>query len=1336
MSKQLVFTGTIANDKTGDALRNAFIKINSNFTELYSGLSAASTTGATAPTSPSEGWLWYNTTNSNTYIYISGAWVLTNPAYSLPKATASVLGGVKVGSNLSINSDGVLSAANLGNLSVNNQTINGSVVNGDIRINPNGTGAVNVPKLTVGDFGSVLQTQLQIEAFITNYTLVSIVDSSSGPSDALPIDTYGNINGVVAPWTVFQLTPGSSNIPVSTILIDDILTGAGIVPSTVVSRGTGQYASYIIVNLDLAGLGQIQPLPEASFRLLRPIQKAALDITTAINTDIFLDSQGAGDVIVNTNILPIATNVSSLGSPTRRWKELFLGPGTLYVQDETLGSDIGIGARDGDLYIQNSKGLTVGEFTFRDNVIKIADSTRDIEFGVTQATGTVKFNRPINVRGSTGRKAFEVTRGGLTTIIPPANISTTEAGLSIVGNTTGLQQARNFSNTMLQITGADGLPTRISIDSFGTGTYPIIAGRHAGGTVSAPTATLSDETLFRISTQGWGTTGYVSSIGRINIQATQNFTDDYAGTRVRFQLTPTNSDVIQTVTADINSTGLSFVGNATGGITFNDSTRQTTAWTSTAAVSSSQITGLATVATSGSYSDLSNKPDVITVANAGTGISLNRSGSTLGINATGVQTLVAASGTGQIAVSDSGSKNLTLTLPQGIATTSNVQFNNLTITGTLTATNFNIETAPTSAGKTILLASGATTASNIDQGGILLGPIGQTFSRSFLYDLTGNRWNTDGAGLVTLELSATDINVSGQAHFGTAYNDYDFSNATIQADTNVNSYSQNVIKNHSSGSNASADFVAVNDTGNDSANYIDVGINSSTFSNVDYSIMGANDGYLYINGGNLSIGTQTATKNIVFHTGGTTSNKLRATISDTGLTVVGTVSATTFSGALTGNVTGNVSGNAGTVTNGVVTTGSYSNPSWITALAYSKLSGTPTIPAAQVNSDWNATTGLAQILNKPTIFSGAYADLTGKPSLFSGVYADLTGKPTLFSGAYADLTGKPTLATVAGTGSYTDLTNKPTLFSGAYADLTGKPTLFSGSYTDLTNKPTFVSALTTSDGLSANTAATGSVSITNTDKGSSQAIFKNVVVAGQTTVSATTNTDSLTLVAGTNVSITTSGKNVTINGSSQSVIKTISVLGDGSYTATAPDSSVVFAPSGRMSLNIVGNTISITDNAKSTKKHRCKKRNGTYDTDVDMTLPEDTLELIEGKGMSMITDAVNKTITFSAVKSTRDAGTLSSGTLTLDHLADDVVLVTVTGNITIAHTNMSAGREVRLIVKNVSGTSTRTITTGVANGNMSNGDNTTSVGITRSGMFNYVNMGTTTAELYCQAVVA
>ena len=44
-----------------------------------------------------------------------------------------------------------------------------------------------------------------------------------------------------------------------------------------------------------------------------------------------------------------------------------------------------------------------------------------------------------------------------------------------------------------------------------------------------------------------------------------------------------------------------------------------------------------------------------------------------------------------------------------------------------------------------------------------------------------------------------------------------------------------------------------------------------------------------------------------------------------------------LTGNVTGNVTGNLTGNADTVTNGVYTTGSYADPSWITSLAKSKV---------------------------------------------------------------------------------------------------------------------------------------------------------------------------------------------------------------------------------------------------------------------------------------------------------------------------------------------------------------------------------------------------------------
>lgn len=57
---------------------------------------------------------------------------------------------------------------------------------------------------------------------------------------------------------------------------------------------------------------------------------------------------------------------------------------------------------------------------------------------------------------------------------------------------------------------------------------------------------------------------------------------------------------------------------------------------------------------------------------------------------------------------------------------------------------------------------------------------------------------------------------------------------------------------------------------------------------------------------------------------------------------------------------------------------------------YDDLENTPTIPAEQVNSDWNATSGKAQILNKPTLFSGSYNDLADKPDLDATLYEAVT----------------------------------------------------------------------------------------------------------------------------------------------------------------------------------------------------------------------------------------------------------------------------------------------------------------------------------------------------------
>ena len=130
---------------------------------------------------------------------------------------------------------------------------------------------------------------------------------------------------------------------------------------------------------------------------------------------------------------------------------------------------------------------------------------------------------------------------------------------------------------------------------------------------------------------------------------------------------------------------------------------------------------------------------------------------------------------------------------------------------------------------------------------------------------------------------------------------------------------------------------------------------------------------------------------------------------------------------------------------------------------YDDLLNKPAIPAAQVNSDWDAVSGVAQILNKPTLgtmaaesasdytktsdlaavaISGDYDDLINKPitptatdqvagiaKLYTTTGQNTDGSMTQKSitDALALKANSANLATVATSGSYEDLSNKPTI---------------------------------------------------------------------------------------------------------------------------------------------------------------------------------------------------------------------------------------------------------------------------------------------------------------------
>lgn len=96
-------------------------------------------------------------------------------------------------------------------------------------------------------------------------------------------------------------------------------------------------------------------------------------------------------------------------------------------------------------------------------------------------------------------------------------------------------------------------------------------------------------------------------------------------------------------------------------------------------------------------------------------------------------------------------------------------------------------------------------------------------------------------------------------------------------------YLQANIRNRSLTNDASADWIATSDIGSDVSGYINLGINNSNYNQSAYDIGSGNDGYLYINNGNLALGTATSGDVINFHTAGTRYFNLRATINDTGI---------------------------------------------------------------------------------------------------------------------------------------------------------------------------------------------------------------------------------------------------------------------------------------------------------------------------------------------------------------------------------------------------------------------------------------------------------------------
>ena len=129
MSKQVINVGLVQNDGTGDAIRTGAQKINDNFTELYTllggsngapleivskitagnGITVSSSYGEVLVSAKTASSLEAGVVKIGSGVSINNG-VLSAQVYSLPKANTNILGGIKIGEGLNIESDGTLNA--------------------------------------------------------------------------------------------------------------------------------------------------------------------------------------------------------------------------------------------------------------------------------------------------------------------------------------------------------------------------------------------------------------------------------------------------------------------------------------------------------------------------------------------------------------------------------------------------------------------------------------------------------------------------------------------------------------------------------------------------------------------------------------------------------------------------------------------------------------------------------------------------------------------------------------------------------------------------------------------------------------------------------------------------------------------------------------------------------------------------------------------------------------------------------------------------------------------------------------------------------------------------
>lgn len=168
----------------------------------------------------------------------------------------------------------------------------------------------------------------------------------------------------------------------------------------------------------------------------------------------------------------------------------------------------------------------------------------------------------------------------------------------------------------------------------------------------------------------------------------------------------------------------------------------------------------------------------------------------------------------------------------------------------------------------------------------------------------------------------------------------------------------------------------------------------------------------------------------------------------------------------------------------------------------------------------------------------------------------------------------------------------------------------------------------------------GSIKTIGDGTGSSGTVteaFKTIAISGQSDVVADTATDTLTLVAGTGMTLTTnaSGDSITFasSGSTQNLFETIAVSGQSNVVADSATDTLTLVAGTGMTITTDASTDSITFASSGSTQNLFETIAVSGQSNVVADSATDTLTLVAGTGMTITTDASGDSITFASTGS-------------------------------------------------------------------------------------------------------